>query len=248
MRNKLLSSLLSRVGDEISVRNPLKFLKDVDSDILVDSAASVLYLYTRVTRSSKRKSILFSEVICAIGHNIRGKLRLRKDSALAAKTGAFVLYSFELLGLIEVIKSAGANGHGTFVIELKNDEEIVKLWESLPGDKTEKLPSLTPYDDWAASKHQSGITIIKTKSKEVLESVTPKTHPMLFETLNRAQHIGWRINGDLLALANWALRNKADAFADIWEIQNAEAKQSKLREANAVSSIAKRFAGQIFYH
>lgn len=236
------------MDEELSARNPVKFIKDVDIEIIVESSISVVYLYTRITRSSKRKSILLAEVACAIGHNIRSKLKVPKDSGLAAKTGAFVLYSFEALGLLRVVKSAGANGHGTYTVEVLNDEAIVKLWESVPSSKTEKLPSITPYADWETVRHATGISLIKTKSKEVLSQIAPETHPMLFSTLNRAQHTGWRINAKLLDLANWALRNKADAFADIWEIQNAEAKQSKLREAAAVSSIAKRFIGQVFYH
>ena len=248
MKSKIQQSLQKRVEAEISVRNPLKFLQELDTELLLNSAISVIYLYTRVSRGSKRKEILLSEVICGIGHSVRSKAGLRKDSALAAKAGAFILFSFEAYGLLEVKKGPGPSGHGAYLVEVKNDDGIVKLWETLPTDKAEKLPSLTPYAPWEKYRHETGMTIVKTSNKEVLEQLTPETHPIVFATLNKAQAVGWQINKDVFSLVNWALRNKADAFADIWEIQNAEAKQSKMREANAVASIAKRFNGSVFYH
>jgi DNA-directed RNA polymerase len=92
------------------------------------------------------------------------------------------------------------------------------------------------------------MTIVKTTNKGILDELTPETHPIVFDTLNKAQTTGWVVNKDLFPLVNWALRNKVEAFADIWEIQNDEAKRSKLREATAVAGIAKRFVDHVFYH
>ena len=249
MRQRIKSLLLERLEQEVSIRNPVKFLKDLKPDDLIDAAISVIYMYTRPSRASrKRNYILLSEAVCGIGSLIRSKAGLKRDSALASKAGAFILYNFEVYELIRVKMGTGINGHGNYIVESANDEEIVKLWESLTVDKIEKLPACVPYAPWESSKHATGINIIKTYSRDVLDAVSPASHPMLFATLNRAQEIGWKVNDDVFLLVNWALRNKADAFADIWEIQNNEAKQSKLREANAVSSIAKRFVGQVFYH
>lgn len=248
MKQKLLASLQKRIDDELSIRNPVKFLKAIPIDTVLNTSISIVYLYTREKKGTKFKSILLTEVISAIGHTLRSKGKMKKDSALAAKAGAFVLYSFEQLGMIHVKKGTGANGHGTYLIDVTNDEAIVKLWESVPDNKTEKLPSLTPFDPWVSYKHPSGMTIVKTTNKDILEELTPETHPMVFATLNKAQSTGWTVNKDLFPLVNWALRNKADAFADIWEIQNDEAKRSKLREATAVAGIAKRFVDNVFYH
>jgi hypothetical protein len=208
----------------------------------------VVYLYTREKRGTKFKSILLTEIISAIGHSIRTKSKMKRDSALAAKAGAFILYSFEQLGMLHVKKGTGTNGHGTYLIDVLNDEAITKLWEGLPDDKAEKLPSITPFAPWVSSRHPCGMTIIKTTNKDVLEELTPESHPIVFDTLNKAQSVGWQVNKDIFPLVNWALRNKVEAFADIWEIQNDEAKRSKLREATAVAGIAKRFVDTVFYH
>jgi DNA-directed RNA polymerase len=78
--------------------------------------------------------------------------------------------------------------------------------------------------------------------------LTPDRHPVVFRAVNRKQHVGWRVNADIFDLSQWALRNKTDAFADIWEMQNPEAKASKLREARSVIDIASRFKDSVFYH
>jgi hypothetical protein len=90
--------------------------------------------------------------------------------------------------------------------------------------------------------------MVKTSNKSVLESITPETHPMLFECLNRAQTVGWQIHKEVYDLHLWALRNKTDAFADIWEQSNPDAKTTKLREAKSIGDIAKRMLTHTFYH
>jgi DNA-directed RNA polymerase len=247
MRNKLLNSLKERLEIEISPRNPIKFLKELALDDLLDAGITVVYMYTRNTRSAT-KDPLMSEICTAIGHLLRGRFKMKKDSALAAKTGAFILFTFEAYGIITTKMGSAGNGHGTYIVSLTNEELITKLWETIPVDKVEKLPSLAPYADWHTSHHSTGALLVKTANREVLSKLTSNTHPIVFETVNRAQRIGWMINEEIYTLVGWALRNKVDAFADIWELQNAEAKQSKLREAKSVASIAKRFIGQIFYH
>lgn len=249
MKQKLIASLNKRLSVEVSKKNPVYFLNNyLPLDSAVDLAISAVYLYTRSKKGSTIKSILLTEVICAIGHSIRDSLKLKRDSALSAKTGAFMLYSFELLGLLTVKLGTGHNKHQTYIIEVLNDDALTLLWESLPIDKVTKLPSLSPYAPWETTKHSSGVMMVKTTSQEVLTKITLETHPMLFDSLNKSQTIGWNINQDIYPIYAWALRNKADAFADIWEMQSAEAKTSKIREATAIGSIAKRFLDSTFYH
>jgi DNA-directed RNA polymerase len=247
-RQKLLASLKTRVEDEIAPQNPLKFLKQMKVEDYLDTFIATAYLYTRPRKGLNKQAIYLAEIISAIGHNVRGHLKLKRDSALAAKLGAFLLYSLEEYGLVQVMLGQGTNGHSSYVVQVLNDEAICLLWASLTTDKVEKLPSLTPFAPWATSRHATGLQLVKTGNKGVLEALTPETHPFVFNCVNRAQTIGWNINKGVYDLHLWALKNKTDAFADIWELQNPEAKATKLREAKAIGEIASRFIGKTFYH
>jgi len=248
MKNTIVKRLTSRIDEEISNREQIRYLKQFETDLYIDTLISIVYLYTRPKKGNQKVAIYFTEVISAIGHSIRSKLKQPRDSGKAAKTGAFLLYTFEELGMIQVVMGASANGHGQYVVKVTDDEAICKLWTQLASDKIEKLPSEVPYAPWTSSTHAKGQRLVKTGNRDVLESLTPETHPMIFESVNRAQSIGWQINKEIYDVHLWALRNKTDAFAEIWELASAEAKTTKLREANAIGSIAKRFLSKTFYH
>lgn len=248
MKQKLIARYKSRIEAEITNREQLRYLKNFDPSTYIDTLISIVYLYTRPKKGHQKVAIYFTEVISAIGHSVRSTLKQKRDSGIAAKTGAFLFYTFEELGLVQVVMGASANGHGQYVVQVINDEEICKLWTQLATDKIEKLPSEKPYAPWKTSTHEKGQRLVKTGNKDVLESLTPETHPMVFGCVNRAQEVGWQINKEVYDIHLWALRNKTDAFAEIWELASAEAKTTKLREANAIGSIAKRFLGKTFYH
>lgn len=248
MKQKLINIIRKRISGEIAPQNPLKYLLHHNVEDYVDNVITVTYLYTRAKRGPQKHTIYLTEVIAAIGHSVRNRLKLKKDSALAAKTGAFMLYSYEHLGALQVSLGGGSKGHGAYIIQVLDDELICKLWEHVNPDTVAKLPSLTPYAPWKAAKHETGALMVKTSNKDVLYSLTPETHPIVFDCINKAQEIGWTINKEVYDIHLWALRNKTDAFADIWELQNPEAKTTKLREARAIGDIAKRFIGKVFYH
>jgi DNA-directed RNA polymerase len=248
MKQKLVNSIIERLETEVSPRNPVKFLKDLDASVITDQAIGYIYLYTRVGRGSRKKSVLMAEIISAIGHGVRDKAGLKKNSALAAKAGAFILYTFEVLGYLHTLKGRAGNGHSTYLIEVDDEEGLSLLWSKLEADKTEKLPSLTPHVPWLSTKHSTGARLVKTQDKGVLQELSIENCPLVYESVNRSQQVGWRVNEEIYEIYTWALRNKTDAFSDIWEIQNPQAKASKTREAKAVGDIAKRFLGKTFYH
>ncbi len=248
MRKNLVDSIRSRLNKEISQKNPLKYLLTIDPEEYIDNIISIVYLYTRPKKGPNRNSIYFVEIISAIGHNIRNKYKLKRDSALAAKTGAFILYTFEELDIIELLLGQGSKSHNAYVVKVLNDDSICKMWENLKPNEIQKLPSEIPYDPWLTTKHSSGVHMVKTGSLEVLHKITLETHPIVFHCLNTAQQIGWQVNKSVYDLHLWALRNKTEAFADIWELQNPEARATKIREAKAIGEIAKRFVNKTFYH
>jgi DNA-directed RNA polymerase len=248
MKKKILDSLNSRITTEISGHNPLKYLLKLKTEDYIDTLISIVYLYTRPKKGHNKNSIYLTEVISAIGHGIRNKFKLKRDSALAAKTGAFMLYTFEHLGYIQVVLGQGSKGHNIYLVQVLNDDEICNLWNSLDPSQIEKLPSEIPYEPWTSAKHSTGVWLVKTGNKTVLDNLTPETHPIVFSCVNRAQQIGWKINNCVYDLHLWALRNKTDAFSEIWELSNAEAKATKLREAKAIGDISRRFLNKVFYH
>jgi DNA-directed RNA polymerase len=248
MKQKLRALLQKRIETEIAPQNPLKFLKNFDIDEYVDVLIGVVYLYTREKKGKANTSIYLTELISAIGHAVRQKLKQKRDSALAAKTGAFLLFSFEQLQLLQMALGQGSKGHASYIIQVLDDENLCLLWEEVPSDRAEKLPAEAPYAPWESSRHTIGMNMVKTGNKEVLDKITLESHPILFDCLNKAQEVGWRVNEEIYKTHLWALRNKTDAFSDIWEQQNPEAKTTKLREARAIGDIAKRFLGKTFYH
>lgn len=248
MKQKLIESIRIRLRIEISERSSLRYLQKIPIEEYFDSVISVIYLYTRAKRGSRKNTIYMVEVIAAIGHNIRNKYKLRRDSAIAAKTGAFILYTFEEFGLLQIVLGQGAKGHATYIVQVLDDDAICGLWENLDPSQIEKLPSEKPYSKWTSSKHETGIFLVKTGNKEVLDKISPEIHPIIFDCVNKAQRVGWIINDFTYEIHLWALRNKTDAFSDIWELHNIEARATKLRETRAIGDIAKRFLGKTFYH
>jgi DNA-directed RNA polymerase len=249
MKQKLISSLKRRINEElVNYQNPVKIIEQLPLATIVDVSTSIVFLYTRASKGSKVKPIYLVEVISAIGHALNKELKHKKDSGLAAKIGAFVLYSFEELHLIETHLGRGGNGHSTYLIKVLNENALLALWEKVPVVKSEKFPSEVPYAPWTSTRHPTGMSLVKTSNSYVLNNLKPETHPIVYESVNRAQEVGWKINTEIYDIHLWALRNKTDAFADIWEMQNPEAKASKVREALTIGSIARRFLKKTFYH
>jgi DNA-directed RNA polymerase len=248
MRREIIQSLKTRLETEITNRNSLKYLRQLDIEDYIDTVISTVYLYTRQRKGSNRSTVYLVELIAAIGHNIRNRYKLKRDSSLAARTGAFILYSFEELQMIQIVLGQGAKGHATYIVQVLDDDSICKLWSTIKPGQIEKLPSEVPYASWKSTKHETGMFLIKTGNKDVLNMISPETHPIIFDCVNKSQEIGWTINQFIYDLHLWALRNKTQAFKDIWEQHNPEARATKLREANAIGSIAKRFLGKNFYH
>lgn len=246
-KQKLIASLISRIGTEIAERSSIHYLTEQDINEYYSVLVSTVYLYTRPKKGYNKQSTYFAEIIAAIGHNVRNKLKLKRDSGAAAKTGAFLLYSFEALGMLKVILAHGVK-HATYVVQVLDDDAISALWNSLASSQIVKLPSDRPFSEWTTTKHETGIQMIKTGNLDVARNVTVDTHPILFECLNRSQQVGWQINKDVYDIHTWALRNKTDAFSEIWEATNLEARATKLREAKAIGDIARRFVGKTFYH
>ena len=243
MKQKLITSFREELA-KIAPQSSIKFIRDIAVDELVLLSIKALYLYTRKSKGSK---IAFTETAVAVGKDIRAYCGLRKDTGNAVKVGAFVIYVYQQAGLLSIELSNGKR-HATYFINVLDDDALNEIWEDVPTERTEKLPSPEPYAPWETARHPTGATLVKTRSKKVLSKLNAKAYPIIFDAVNRAQKVGWRINADVLDVFDWALKHKAEAFSDIWEMESAEARASKIREAKAILSIAKRFKDSEFYH
>jgi DNA-directed RNA polymerase len=246
MRNKLLKSLKTRIAYEAGLPATLKFLRQLVIEDVLDDIIANTYLYTRPKKGSD-KQVIMSEVVSVIGHGLRRNEK--KDSMAAARVGTFVFYSFYDLGLVLPVMTSAANGHGTYIIEVLDEKSMQELWEGVSRQNGRgKLPSATPYSDWTGFRHETGAILVKTQSRYVADILKPAEHPIVFESINRSQKVGWQINREVYTIAKWALSNKTEAFSDIWEQHNPQAKTTKLRETKAILSIADKFLDTYFYH
>lgn len=244
---ELVHKLFNEQIEKIDNKTSLRYLKSHDSTKYFDALLATFYLYTRPKRG-RNKNIYLTEVIVAIGNTVRGKLKERRDSALAARTGAFFLYLFKDIDVIEVSLTRGNRAHQAYVVNVIDDDFIRELWSELDPHQIEKMPSEVPYAPWTSYKHENGLFAIKTGNMDVVKSITPETHPILFDCLNKPQAIGWRINHDIYGIYEWGLRNKIVAFNDIWNQVNPEAKKTKFREAKAIGDMATKFLNTNIYH
>lgn len=245
MRQKLIESLTRRFTEEISEKNPIIVLKDKDFNEVLDVAIEVVFMFSRNNDENVTPLATF---VVAIGQRIQARLKLKRDSALAAKVGAFVLYSFEELGMLKVVLGRGKGKHAAYNVDILDEDTILKLWQTVEVEKCEKLPLLQPAPRWTSGRNEEGEKLIKTNSGNVLSSLSADSHPMLFESANKAQEVGWMINKFVYETEKWAFFNKTEAFSSIWNLISAEARSSKIRETKTILSIAERFLGKTFYH
>ncbi len=89
--------------------------------------------------------------------------------------------------------------HATYAIEVMDDNIIRKLWKEVRSlNFKDKMPSEIPYPDWIKMTDENGKSLIKTNDREVLKSISPETHPIVFECVNRSQRTGWKIDPNIM--------------------------------------------------
>jgi hypothetical protein len=248
MRDLLKHLLEYRIENELSAQNPVSMLKKVDLDVAIDELLRHVYMFTRAGRGAVAAAPLV-ECACTVGHSIRRLHDLPLNTAIAVKVGAFLIYSLEELDLTELtLTPQEGKKHPTYFLDIKDDKKLTELWETVDNTKTIKMPALEPYDDWEGTRREDGSKLVKTNNKRVLSEVTPANNPMVYRVINEAQKIGWIINEDVLAIAEWAFKAKSEAFSEIWSLQSPEAKATKKREAKTILSMAASLRDDVFYH
>lgn len=240
-----LISTLDKLREASNIPLIMKKLVDVPSETMVDLSINIVHLFAR---GREDEVFFFAETIYAIGNAISRVAKLPKNSGDAARIGGFVVYVFEVAGILKLELQNGRKRHATYAMVVTDHDALSKLWDALPSSKTLKMPLSSPQPAWQTCfAPDSDEKMIKTNSKSVL-SITAETHPMVFRSVNRPQEIGWRVNKKVLAVASWAFKEKQDAFTEIWVLADREARASKVRETKTVISMANKLKSNVFYH
>ncbi len=238
MKDILIEIYEERLRLEISEQSALSILKNYNVKDYIDKVIEKTYLYTRPRQDVN--TFPLAEIISAIGKGVLKILKIKNNSALAAKIGAFFLYTFEELGVIEVVLVKNKK-HNIYSVKLLDDGILVELWGTLPLHTIEKLPLLKP--SYSFVKATTGMI----RSKYNYKDFNKDTHPIVFSCINKSKEVSWKVNTEVLEIAKWALKNNSEAFNDIWN-QTKEAKKTKIREAKTIIDIAERFKDTLFYH
>jgi hypothetical protein len=245
MYNKILKDINKRVTEELGPRSPIKYLQLFSAEEYLGEAVQELYLYTR---GRDKDGPAFAETATAVGRAVRKKLGLKRDSSSAAKTGGFILYSFQEAGVIRVFLGRGKNDHGTYLLEVLDSDSLRRMFSLGVTKHSKKAAQLSPPEDWKSGHHSTGAKLVKTGCKEVVDGIKEDTHSVLLSSINRSQRTGWRVNKKVLPIYKWALDTKSAAFSSIWDLVEPQAKNTKLREAKTIYDIATHLLGSTFYH
>ncbi len=183
----------------------------------------------------------FSEFITAVGS---AAMKGPRDSAKAAQLGADIASVLEDHKVISVFLGAGYSGHQAYLVKIEDKPFLNYLWKQVPVHSVGKVPSKLPFRDWeeAIMGHEK---LIHSEYMGYFMSNT--THPMVFNSVNRAQRTGWKINTAIMRIGKWALTRKKAAFDDVWE-RKGQAKESKQREVELLLAMGEQFGSDTFYH
>lgn len=235
MRASLIKSLNKRKRTEIDIRSKMMVLQQISEDDLLDVAIPVLHGFLRKLHDGQ-ELLQFTEVVCTIGRRVLLHMKQPRDSALAARIGSFIMYSFELCGMVVRIQAVGkfpGQKHVTHAFEILNRDALTTLFLSVDPTSRVTFPRSEPFPDWH-SFYQDGHPLVHSFCEEVKTTLTPESHPMIFNAVNKMQRKGWVVNLNVLRHVEWALKNRAEVFLDIYEQKNQQAQRQKLYEVKEV--------------
>lgn len=240
MRSILAADLSKRKRTELDKRSKVFILNSYTEAELLDVAIPILHGFLR-TMKDGQDVIPFTELACAIGRSVLNLKRKEQDSALACRIGAFILYTFETEGLISRISAIGriqSQKHVTHAFEITNREALTRLFLSVDVVKRNTFPRPEPFPDWNGFINSEGQPLVHSYCKSLTTKLTPKTHPLVFNAVNKMQRKGWAVNQEVLRHVEWALKGKADVFLDVYQQKDPLAKKQKLYEIREVLRIA----------
>jgi len=247
---RLIEDLSKRQESLRADRNTFTYvLKDIPADELINTAFSYVL-------KGLEKSATIVEIVVPMGHRVRQKLRLPKDTVASAQLGWFVLISFFECKLLsfrkkKTYKNGKIAKHQSYVLTIKDWKAIKELWALIDYSKVDLFPIKEPAADWQSGIHETGITIIKKANPHTVEVFNRNEQDFnyLYDNLNKLQKVGWTINKDVFAVYQTALKlNEGPSPFKLHREIDMTKKKSLIIEAESVERLALNNLNNTFYH
>jgi len=223
------------------------YLKEVPAKTLIDVS------YPHILRGLERQTTLV-DIVATIGRRVRQLLNLPNDTVSDAQVGWFICIAYIECGiLIFRLKYTYKNGkkskYKAYFLQVKDWKAIEQLWDLIDQTKTDIFPLKEEPSPWSSAHNANGVPIIKKGHSSSLSKFKGDDKQILFDTLNKLQSIGWRINKDVFSVYRYFLQNPCNnsPFKLHSEIDT-EKKQSLLIEAQGIERLALNHLDNAFYH
>jgi DNA-directed RNA polymerase len=244
----LVSDLRKRQAVLRSDRNIYThYLKEVDPTTLVDVS------YPHILRGLERQATLV-DIVATIGRRVRQMLNLPNDTVSDAQVGWFICIAYIECNILTFrLKYTYKNGkkskYKAYFLQVKDWKAIEQLWSLIDQSKVDIFPLREQTKPWTSAFNVNGSPIIKKGHPSALSKFRNSDKQALFDTLNKLQAIGWRINKDVFTVYQHFLHNPChnSPFKLHTEIDE-EKKQSLLIEAQGIERLALNHLDNAFYH
>jgi DNA-directed RNA polymerase len=196
--------------------------------------AHIISLLHGFTLGFKRAELLSFDILYRVGKIVEPSAN---NTPRIVQLGADAIFLFEIIGVLR-LTDAG--------IQLVDTELLGELWETLESTVANTRPSTTPVAAWVNNKHSLGYRLLPGESRDF---ITKERQPLVFERVNAAQLIGWRINEFILEVATDEYEGKGEGFQGVWETASDKSSATKLIELRSILRLAHEFKTyDAFYH
>ena len=249
----LANNLQNRIDAIDNKKVGIRDLKGSNPYEIIETAIPIICI-------GEERSKPTADIVAKIGHKVRDKLGLTRNSPYAAKVGCFVLESFVRADLVELVEEKrGGDKNTTYYVDAVDDKSMTELWELMPQDVSEQLPYTSPPEDWTSGIHKTGLPIIRHAPKSVLNQINIMDHHIILNCLNKMQNQGWKVDDQMLAWYKTAFENEDKAtfkdgnktyyaFDHLNPNEAKDASRSMKRESTSILTIANKMQGNEFFH
>jgi DNA-directed RNA polymerase len=223
------------------------FMKDLDPKELLSMSIAQVF-------KGAESKVTLVDLVVSLGHRIRQKLNLPRDTVAACHAGWFVFVSYLenkicTFYLKKKRKKGKTSKYQSYHISLQNKEAMRELWEEVfeSSQYIELFPLKSPPADWGSGMHALGYPMIRKGDSFLLSQISKDEDDFILNVLNKLGKTAWSVNEDVLAVYNHYLKDPSGPFRMYREKD--EAKIQSLRiEAETIGMIANKFVGTPYYH
>ncbi len=225
-REIIIEGVLSQVFNDQYERPDLDFIASMDLGVLTKMTSSVFNKFAMLVLGDEPSG---NDVIAAMG-TVAGSVSGYRDPQLCAKLGAFYMFCFVLLGLVEVDIDATE-------VTFKNIEvsKIKTLF-----DEREVVAAIRP-----SFKPQTVTStgIFRKSARANIEEC-----PIAFDVMEKAHSRSWQINEAVLTAATMHFSINSRVFIEYCQSSNPTARESKKRLCRTTIELATELCNVLFYH